>query len=160
MNLVRELSLVLEALLLLGLEPLHQVLLLDVLEAPELGSQLRDLLDELILGAGRQLLEFQLLTQRDALLPQVYQVGEDCLALILPRAGLDAQGMQVAQVHLPVGRLLEILEEPVLAGWLLLLVQEAADIPRRVGELQARLQECVHVCHHGARLPRNVLRLK
>jgi hypothetical protein len=56
LNLVRELSLVFEALLLLGFESLHQVLLLDVLKAPELGSQLRDLLNELILGAGRQLL--------------------------------------------------------------------------------------------------------
>ena len=158
MNLVSELGLVLEALLFLGLEALDEVLLLDVLEAPELGPQLRDLLDELVLGAGRQLLEFQLLTQGDALLPQVDQVGEDGLALVLPRAGLDAQGMQVAQVYLPVCSLLEILEEPVLAGWLVLLVKEAADITRRVGELQARLQECVHVCHHGARLPRNVLR--
>jgi hypothetical protein len=103
-------------------------------------------------------LEFQLLAQADALLPQVDQVCEDCLALVLPSAWLDAQGMQVAQVHLPVSRLLEILEEPVLTGWLLLLVKEAADIHRRVGELQACLQECVHVCHHVARLPRNVLR--
>jgi hypothetical protein len=155
LNLVRELSLVFEALLLLGLEPLHQVLLLDILEAPELGPELRDLLDELILGAGRQLLEFQLLTQRDALLPQVDQVGEDRLALVLPGAGLDAQGMQVAQVHLPVCRLLEVLEESVLAGWLLLLVKEAANLPRRVGELQACLQECVHICHHVSRLPKN-----
>jgi len=96
LNLVRKLSLVFEALLLLGFEPLHQVLLLDVLKAPELGSQLRDLLNELILGAGCQLLKFQLLAQGDALLPQVDEVSENCLALILPAAWLDAQGMQVA----------------------------------------------------------------
>ena len=90
MNLARELSLVFEALLLLGLESLHKVLLLDVLKAAELGPELRDLLNELILGAGCQLLKFQLLAKADALLPQVDEIGEDSLALILPAVWLDA----------------------------------------------------------------------
>ena len=158
MNLARELSLVLEALLLLGFKPLHQVLLLYVLEAPELGSQLCDLLDEFILGARRQLLKFQLLAQGDALLSQVDEIGENCLALVLPTARLDAQGMQVAQVHLAICSLLEVLEESVLIRWLLLLVKDAAGNFRGVGELQACLQECVHICRHVARFPKKCLK--
>ena len=156
MNLVSELGLVLEALLFLGLEALDQVLLLDVLEAPELGPQLRDLLHELVLRAGRQLLQFQLLAQADALLSQRYEVSENSLALILPAAWLDAHGMQVAQVHLAVCRLLEVLEEPVLAGRLLLLVEEAAAF-LRVGEMQACLQEGVHICCQVSPFTRNEL---
>jgi hypothetical protein len=93
LNLVSELGLVLEALLFLGLEALDEVLLLDVLEAPELRPQLRDLLHELVLRAGRQLLQFQLLAQADALLSQRYEISENSLALILPAAWLDTHGM-------------------------------------------------------------------
>jgi hypothetical protein len=156
LNLVRELSLVFEALLLLGFKPLHKVLLLDVLKAAELRPKLGDLLNELILGAGCQLLKFQLLAQADALLPQVYEISENSLALILPAVWLDAERMQVAQVHLTICRLLEVLEEPVLAGWLVLLFKEAADL-RRIGELQACLQEGIHICCHVSPFPRNEL---
>ena len=56
----------------------------------------RHLLEQLVVRAGRQLLEFEVLAQCLRFVPQVYEISKDGFALILTGPGLDAQSMKVA----------------------------------------------------------------